>query len=470
MAQRIAISKLNASTVDILNTIRANASYQYQNLVPQVSKATDIPKVGEVIYGYPAIANEFISTLINRIALVAVKSAIFNNPLSSFKKGYLEFAETIEEAFVSLTRARVYDVEKAPAREFKRTLPDVKTAFHVMNWKVMYPITIQEDELKRAFLSEGGVRDLVTKIINAVYTASYYDEWLLTKYMLIKAISHGRVKAIGFDATDMKKGAVAFRSASNVLPFMSKEYNEAGVMTTTPKEAQHILMSADFNANFDVDVLASAFNMDRATFIGKLHLVDDWTSFDSERFADIMSESDGLEPITSAELALMQDVKAVILDDEWFQIYDNLTKFTEVYVSSGLYWNYNLHIWKTISHSPFSNIIAFCDDGATITNPTSVTAKVTGVETYDGGTIITLAIDDSTGSLQPLNGKFIQTQADVTAGLAVLPQGAFIVPTAVTSLSSSHMVYQIGEDTYAPASAKTVSTTKVNDTITLAKQ
>ena len=53
MARRIAQTTLNASTIDILNVIRQNAPYDYQQSVPPVTKASDIPKVGEVIYGTP---------------------------------------------------------------------------------------------------------------------------------------------------------------------------------------------------------------------------------------------------------------------------------------------------------------------------------------------------------------------------------------------------------------------------------
>ena len=55
MAKRIPITNLNARTVDIINTIRANASAEYQSLVPSVSQEKDIPKVGEVLFAYPAL-------------------------------------------------------------------------------------------------------------------------------------------------------------------------------------------------------------------------------------------------------------------------------------------------------------------------------------------------------------------------------------------------------------------------------
>ena len=67
------------------------------------------------------------------------------------------------------------NVEEAPAREFKRTLPDVRSAFHVMNWKTIYPVTIQDEDLKQAFLSIDGVSDLIARIVDSVYTAAEVD-------------------------------------------------------------------------------------------------------------------------------------------------------------------------------------------------------------------------------------------------------------------------------------------------------
>ena len=388
MARRIAISNLNASTLDILNTIRANASAEYQQYVPEVTKATDIPKVGEVLYGYPAFANQFINALVNRIALVRVKSATFNNDYAELKKGYLEFGETVEEVFVNIAKAREFSAEKAKDREFKRTLPDVRSAFHTMNFRVQYPITIQDEDLRMAFMSINGVQDLIAKIVNSVYVAEQYDEFLLFKYLLIKAIAHGKTYNTNINLTDdgMKGAAAAFRGVSNRLTFMSKEFNAENVTTVTSKDDQYIFMPSDFNAQFDVEVLASAFNMEKANFMGRLKLIDDFSTFDNERFSEIMANSDMLEPVTQAELDITQDVKAVIVDREWFQIYDNNNKFTEDYVASGMYWNYFYNVWKTVSWSPFSNIVAFLDDaGGSIVLATDFTAEIASIEDYEDG-------------------------------------------------------------------------------------
>lgn len=466
MPRRIAQTTLNASTIDILNVIRQNASQEYQSSVPVVETERDIPRVGEIIYGTPALANQFINALVNRIALVRVNSATFNNAFAELKKGYLEFGETVEEVFVAIAKARTFSVEKAPAREFRRTLPDVRSAFHVMNWRVQYPVTIQDEDLKRAFTSINGVQDLIAKIVDSVYTAAEYDEYLLFKYLLIKAISHGKMKPISVDETNIHDSAIMYRAVSNVLPFVRSDFNEAGVPATTPKKDQYIFMDTAYNARYDVNVLAGAFNMDKAEFIGKLKLVDDWTTFDNERFAEIIEESDQIEPITASELALMVDVVGVIVDEEWFQIYDNLSKFTETYVGSGMYWNYFYNVWKTVSHSPYSNAVVFVNATVTTEAPNTLTFTVAEKETSAEATIFTLEPNENTPSMAHSAYNFVQTETATENGVAIHRYGAIIVPNGVTTIGVLQVM--IGDTLYVTSNAFAVSTTQ-GATVTLTK-
>ena len=337
-----------------------------------------------------------------------------------------------------------------------------------MNWRAMYPVTIQDEDLRQAFLSVDGVQNLIAKIVDAVYTGAEYDEFLLFKYLLIKSISHGRMypKSIGIGES-LTESAVQFRGTSNLLPFMSSEFNEAGVKTNTPKERQVIFMDAMFNAQYDVNVLASAFNMDKADFMGRLFLIDNWSEFDNERFDIIRANSDGIEAVTPEELALMQNVKAVIMDENWFQVYDNNNKFTENYVASGLYWNYFYHTWKTVSNSPFANACVFVTDDATITLPTSITARVVAKDESDIATVFTIS-PDLDNSLEPHNVKFIQTEKLTKAGIAVQPYGGIMIPNDKADTVIS-LVAEINGTKYTTADNITCASTTVGDTITLTK-
>ena len=472
MSRKIAVTSLNASTIDIINTIRANASAEYQSLVPTITRTQDIPKVGEILYGYPALANQFLNALINRIALVRVKSATFNNAYAELKKGYLEFGETVEEVFVNIAKAREFSAEKAESREFKRTLPDVRTAFHAMNWRVQYPVTIQDEDLRMAFTNAEGVQDLIARIVDSVTTANEYDEYLLFKYLMIKAISHGKMYPVSIGAgTDMKQAAKAYRGASNKLTFISDKYNADGVHVNTSKDDQYIFMDADYNAAYDVEVLASAFNMDKADFMGRLKLIDDWATFDNDRFDVIRANSDMIEEVTSDELALMANVKAVLVDREWFQIYDNQNKFTETYVASGEYWNYFYNVWKTVSSSPFSNAIVFVTTGANTTLNATYTGKV--VDKSVGKEGLVLSIEMLEGSqLKPIGGnaEFVQNADATSMGIGVKDYGSLLVPLPLSALSGStiDLDAKINGVNYS-ADNFNVKTADVGDTITFTK-
>ena len=465
MPRRLAVSTLNASTVDILNVIRQNASYEYQSLVPEISDAKDIPRVGDVLYGYPALANQFLNQLVNRIALVRVNSKVFNNAYKELKKGYLEYGETVEEVFVNIAKAREFSAEKAEARELKRTLPDVRSAFHCINWRVQYPVTIQDNDLRTAFTSAQGVQDLIAKIVDSLYQANEYDEFLLFKYLLIKAVAHGKMYPVEVAAGSETEAAVSFRGVSNMITFPSTAYNASGVTTYTPRNDQYLFMDSMYNAKFDVNVLASAFNMEKADFMGHLKLVDDWTTFDNARFKEITAGSDMIEEVTPEELALMSHVKGILVDSEWFQVYDNTNRMSEQYVGSGLYWNYFYNVFKIVSSSPFSNAIVFVDNGQDVTAPAAITAEITGKDIADNATVFTLVVQDDNAAFSPTEVRFVQTQAATEAGIAVHPYGAVIFPAGQTTTT---LEATIGSAAYTAAAALTTSAA-VGGTITLNK-
>lgn len=442
MAHRVKLTTLDASSLKIINTIRENASYEYQQNVPVITDAKMIPKVGEIIVGNGSLQNQFLNALMNRIAKVVIESATFNNPYAHLKKGYLETGETIEDIFIGIANVVEYDAEKGVAREFKRNLPDVRSAFYVMNWRTQYPLTIQDEDLKMAFTSIDGVTSFIAKLVDCIYTAVEYDEFLLFKYLLIKAISHGKTSPVSIgDGATLTNDASKYRGISNKITFMSKKYNQAGVRTTTPKSRQAIFMDAEYNAKFDVNVLASAFHMEKADFMGRLHLIDDWTTFDNERFDIIRANCDSIEEVTTAELNAMRNVKAVLVDENYFQVYDNLSKMTDQYCASGMYWNYFYNTWKTVAVSPFSNMVTFVvEDGANIAQPATVTVKVSSKDIAKEATIFTLEVQDDNVSLANGAFQFVQTRDAVTNGIAIHKYGAVIFPAGKLT-TKLEMVY-----------------------------
>lgn len=363
MATKPKIVTLTNSSVDILNAIRNNATINYQNYVPKATAdAESIREIGAVIMDYPSLQNEFLSALVNRIGRVLITSKMYDNPWSMFKKGLLEFGETIEEIFVNIAKPFQFDPEVAETNVFKREIPDVRSAFHIMNYQKFYKTTIQNDQLRQAFLSWEGISDLIARIVDAMYTGANYDEFQTMKYMVAKHIINGRLYPVEIPevATNNMKSIIStIKGVSNNFEFLSNKYNIAGVQTYTKKADQYVLVNTKFDAIMDVEVLASAFNMDKAEFMGRRVLVDSFGNLDTERLNMLFADDPTYEEISSDVLEALDEIPAIIVDKDWFMIFDNYYNFTEKYNGEGLYWNYWYHVWKTFSISPFSNNAMF---------------------------------------------------------------------------------------------------------------
>lgn len=339
--------------INILNAIRNAASADYQSRVP-IATQDNIFDVGVSINEYHSTQNEFLNALVNRIARVIIVSKLYSNPLKRFKKGMLEYGETIEEIFVNIARAHEFNPDTAEKQVFKREIPDVATAFHKLNYKNFYKATISDEMLRQAFVSAQGVTDLIARIVDSMYSGAEFDEYLVMKQLIVEAAEAGNMWPVtipAVSAENAKSIVTTIKGISNKLEFMSSQYNAQGVVTFTKKPNQIILMDAAFDATIDVNVLASAFNMEKAEFMGQRVLVDDFGT------------------LTGAVAALV--------DADFFMVFDTLAKFTEIYNSEGLYWNYFYHVWKVFSTSPFANAILFTTDTITATGVTVTPATAT---------------------------------------------------------------------------------------------
>lgn len=359
MATKPKIVTLTNSSVEVLNAIRNNASVNYRDYVPvATADAESVREIGAIIMDYPALQNEFLNALVNRIGRVLITSKTYENPWAVFKRGMLDFGETVEEVFVNIAKPFQFDPAVAESKVFARQIPDVRAAFHILNYQKYYKVTISNEQLRQAFLSWDGVTDLISKIIESMTTGMNYDEFLTMKYMLAKNILNGRLNPITIDApsADTATGIVtSIKGISNAYTFMGTDYNAAGVATYTPRNEQYLVLNAEFDALMDVNVLAAAFNMSQAEFLGHRVMVDSFGKLDIERLNLLFADDPTYEEISQDELDALDAIPGIIIDKNWFMILDNLMQMTEQYNGEGLYWNYWLHAWKTFSVSPFAN-------------------------------------------------------------------------------------------------------------------
>ena len=427
MATRPKVKTLTNSAVDVLNVIRNNASVDFRNYVPIATPDADsIRTIGAIIMDYPSLQNEFLSALVNRIGLVIITSKMYSNPLSVLKKGVLEHGETIEEIFVNIAKPFTFNPEEAEDKQYKREIPDVRSAFHMLNYKKFYKVTISDDELRQAFLSWAGISDLIAKIVDSMYTAAEYDELEVTKYMIARQILDGRVYAVTIpDVTtpNMKSVVSTVKGVSNKFTFMNSNYNVAGVKTHTLKNEQYIIMNANFDATMDVEVLASAFNMDKAQFMGNRLMIDGFGTLDTARLAELFAGDSTYKEISQTELEALDKIPCILIDKDYAQIYDNMYKMTENYNGQGLYWNYFYHTWKTFSVSPFSQAVVFVP---AVPSVTSVTVTPSTATVSVGQTVqLTAKVVTENFAPQTVTWTSDSEFATVTAsGLVTILEGA----------------------------------------------
>lgn len=439
------VSQLNSNSVGILNAIRDNASAEYYQAVPQAKATTDsIRAVGEQILAFQPRMNEFVSALVNRIARVVVTSKLYSNPLAFAKKGLLEYGETIEEIFVDIAKANSYDWNSTNETEqaFKRENPDIKSAFHALNMQTYYKATVSEQNLRQAFLSLDGVTDLIARIVNSLYSGEAYDEYIMMKYIIAQSLIAGNLKMTTIDAVDDEaSGKAAVKKVKGItgkLQFMSKEYNIAGVNTFIPSPSDiFVVMTADYEASIDVDVLASAFNMDKVQFMGQRVLVDSFSFNDGElaRLDELLAKDPTYTRPSKDDLTALNTVGIVVMSRDWLQVYDVLNQFTEQYNAALLYWNEFNHVWRIYSASPFAPIVGFTTMTPTITAVTvnvASTAKakdrlvavatVSGTDFANKGAKFSISpttnvtIDENTGFIAfgaNANGKYTVTATSI---------------------------------------------------------
>lgn len=426
-----------------------------------VGSDTDtIHNIGDYIMNYEPAANAFLHSLVNRIGMTIITSKLYDNPWGFMKQGRLEFGETIEEIFVNLARPFGYSPSKAETDVFKREIPDVRAAFHRMNYQKFYKVTISNDQLRQAFLSWTGISDLIARIVDSMYTGAQTDEFYMMKYMVANAIVKGYIQPAAIPAATKENAvdvATEFQAQSELLRFQSNKFTMAGVTTHTDFEDQYLIMDARFRSTMNMNVLATAFNIEYRELMGRIVVVDDLSSHDWVRLTELFTDPDTGEvdphfhQFTAAEVATLQSVPAVLVSRYFLQIWDNFEAMTEQYNGQGLYWNYWYHTWKTFSISPFAQAVAYTSQSWSVTG---VTVSPTTASVDKGQDIVLSATVAGTGIINQNVTWSITGQA--SSGTYII-DGKLHVAADETATSITVTATSVGDPTKSGNAAITVN-------------
>ena len=334
--------------IAIVNTIRDNSSATYQERIPELTRNNlEDVRFAMISDDNVMVANEFTNTLLNKVFKAHIISKRFSNPLKSLKKGKKPLGDTVEEIYVNFVKGAEYDPNIGAAM-LERTLPDVKTLYHRMNYKMKYRQTFSQQALSKAFSSFEALESFFSGIIAAMYNSADLDEFMNMKQLLKSALDAKAMKVVEIadpllSAANAQEFIKSVKTVSGMMVYPSSDWNgyltaqntdTKPITTFTPKAEQVLIIDTATDTSVSVDVLANTFNMTVAEFNDTRKIVIDV-------FPD-------------------PTMRAAIVDEQFFQIWDDLFVFKSFDNPEGLYDNYYLHVWQTLAYSILVNAVAFC--------------------------------------------------------------------------------------------------------------
>lgn len=273
--------------------------------------------------------NEFLGSLVNKIGRQEYSSKAYLNPLAKFKKGFIDNANEIEEIYVARVKGLSQDLDGTTT--LKRVKPDVKTLYHNQEYGKCYTATITDKQVRQAFTSKDGIKRIADEILSQQHTGVEYDE-----YVAMKKAINDFAAAVPETA---KRTITEVTNQTTAKDFVKKIKKDIGKMqfrsTNYCKYEQHskvedlvLFIHIDYQAEIDVELLATAFNIDKAELNTRVVYVDDFAN---------------------------TKLRAVLLDVGAIKVFDTLYNNEQQRNAQGMFTNYHLNVEKIVSYSTLYN-------------------------------------------------------------------------------------------------------------------
>lgn len=325
----------NATNINILNALRNRMSLEYSNRIPEATRE-NISSIYEELLNTVPIRNDFVNSLIGLVVSQRINSAMFENPLGVLKKEPMRYGAVEEEIYVNMAKGYQFNQFASVNDLFAYYKSSVMSAYHKLTTPMQYAVTITFDNLRNAFLSEYGIRDLINAKVQSLFSAANYDEFLCMKSICTSAYDSNVIYPVHVDPITTKESAENFTQLMKEyignMRFPHPEYNIAGADSTSNDDSIFYLTTPKYDSMLDVKVLQTAFNLGKVDIRAKKILVD---KFDNP------------------------NIVALLFDMRFFNVKENFRQLSDSRNGAALTWNYFYTVSEMFSYSPFFNIIAF---------------------------------------------------------------------------------------------------------------
>lgn len=325
------------SNVEFLNSIREVQTQEYRNVIPQVKSNDDCLQVLATFAEYPTAKNAFISTLTNRVGKSMFFDKVFKNPYKMLHRGMLEYGKSIEQLFTEMAEKKGFNEHFTGSTTeegdlIKAVKPSVKVDYITQNFEYKFKTSISDQQLRGAFQNPYGLQSMLQHAVDSLASSVDYAEYVDMKGLIDNllgdyALANKYIPITGATSKanlDIKKLAKEVRAGVEVLGFPSTSFNLAGVLNWSKKEDLVIFTTPTIKAELDVELLATAFNMDKADFNLRVITVKDMPK---------VTCGDGKKRTPLIFLA----------DKELIQVYDTINTTSTFYNPERLTTNYFAH-------------------------------------------------------------------------------------------------------------------------------
>ena len=443
----------SAGLVTALNKMRemsVDSGDIFHQYFPIVDSSTNIGEWGAPMFGnnYQAVQESFFG-LLKQIAYVATVTRTFNNPLAQLEGENMPLGWAGEETYINPVQGRQFDVNDF-AGILQKYEADVKVQYLTINMDLQYPVTLTRDKIRTAFNSWRDLEEFINGIVNALYNGAYIGMFNYTKALISSAFKENKAQYIKVTTPSNEATGKAFikklRELYTLFQLPSQSYNawaKVGgngkpVTTWCAPEDIVVMLRADIVATVDVDVLAAAFNMDKANFIGRLITVDNFDVYadDGEKVYD------------------GQHILGFIGDKAWFKIKQQDMALDMWFNPNNRSWQYYLNVVRMYNYSLFANGVIIANDDPVV-DATAVAVDKATVSIAEGATATV------TATLTPFTSTAVISAASSAEGKAtVAVTGNVITITGVDAGSATITVTATNSDTTTATATIAVTVTE----------
>ena len=350
---------------EVASAMYAMSSNNFRSTIGDPNETSSLEFMNGLLEYPDTLGVEFMN-LATRIGKVIAHRNILTNKLAPFKMENMPLGYTMEEYFVECAKEHEYNQADAENTLFKRSLPDIKTAFYVVNRKSYYPATITDDDLRKYFVTWDGVNSLIARIADSLYNGDNKDDYNYMKSALVTHYENGHMKIVNTNAvTDTETAKELARKITEYVSYLTEPTNEYNAMAVTKQSEYddiYVILNGKTNSYLNIDWLAQTFQLEFAQF--KTHVL----------------------VLPTLPSTVQGTIEAIVCDSEIYRVFDQKYSVGVAYNAKGLYWNYFLHHWEGIATSRFANAIAFVS-GNVEEKVTAIYSNPQVVEVRKGATI-----------------------------------------------------------------------------------